>query len=121
MPGAATEPSAAAAANAGRLRGMAKAAASPLAALRGAVAAEPQRWSWQLDGQTPRPIGPALLRWLEHVDAAFAGGRPDAAFAPAPQGATPAVAQGNLTGVWNKRLVVNTAAAAEPLPRALPR
>ena len=30
--------------------------------------------------------------------------------------APPALAQGDLSGVWNKRLVVNTAAAAEPLP-----
>ena len=29
--------------------------------------------------------------------------------------ATPALAQGNLSGVWNKRLVVNTAASAEPI------
>ena len=84
---------AAPAAPTGRVREMAKVASSPLAALRHAVATEPQRWTWAVDGQTPRPIAPALQRWLEHVDAALTEQRAVGPLAQAPSGAAPAPAR----------------------------
>ncbi|MBX3623353.1 MAG: hypothetical protein KF891_25565, partial [Rhizobacter sp.] len=44
------------------------------APLRRTLAAEPARWGWQRDGDTPQAVNEALHHWLAQLDAA-AGGR----------------------------------------------
>ena len=47
-------------------------APSDLGALRQAIAAEPQRWSWQRGSGSPQPVNPRLRDWLAQADAAAA-------------------------------------------------
>jgi hypothetical protein len=44
----------------------------PLATLRDAVAAEPQRWTWQRGAGRETPMNAAVQRWLLRLDAATA-------------------------------------------------
>ena len=46
------------------------AAASPLGALRNAIASEPQRWTWARARAHGQPTDAAILGWLARVDAA---------------------------------------------------
>jgi hypothetical protein len=47
-------------------------ARSDLGALRQAIAAEPQRWSWQRGSGSLQPVNPRLSDWLAQADAAAA-------------------------------------------------
>lgn len=46
--------------------------AARLVGLPARIAAEPQRWTWQREAEPPRPMRPALQRWLARVEAALA-------------------------------------------------
>jgi hypothetical protein len=72
----------------------ASAAPADLAALRQAIAAEPQRWSWQRGAGSPQPADGRLRDWLAEADAAAAPRWRRAPPAPA-QGESPRALAGH--------------------------
>jgi hypothetical protein len=61
---------------------------SSLRGLRAAIDAQPQRWTWQRGGAV-QPMGPALQRWLQQLDAATDTRWTAAAVRPPQPGAMP--------------------------------
>ena len=60
-----------------RADSFAEARPATLGALLASIGEQPERWAWERSG-TPRPITPALRRWLGQVEAATAAARPGA-------------------------------------------